>query len=497
MDILNEKQSLPRYRFPTEFSLSVNEKHFSNSKESVKFFNEIIMPYIRYIDMAYKSINVARKIEIPNQWQTTKTNVRERNEFMFDNDLISDIHFNVGKKKEDKKIVPAHKYVLGTASPVFFAMLYGDFARDDLISIDDCDSESFLELLRFLYYDQVNLTDLNILDILYLANKYIVPVLSTECVNYLLENVQTENVLDVLNATVCFGETRLEKHCWSILSRRTSEILMSESFLEIDEQLLINILQKNCLNVLEIDVFHAVKLWAEKECCRQVLESTTENCRAVLSDVMNLIRFPVMTAKEFAVGPAQSDLLPLEDIKSIFIYLNSGLIMNNLKYPLSPRAFKSHICSRYVKPMKNYLWRYDEKDVDAIRFKVDQEMFLSGIGLYGSPCGGEYMVQVTIGIDNETVYKNSAVFMCPPDPEFNSIDKPLIHDIMFTDSVRIKENIFYDIFVLLDGPPSFAGDDGKQEVVNEGVTFVFENSSGSSNGTSFDEGQIPTLLFYF
>ena len=33
-------QSLPRYQFPAGFLLSVNEKHFSNSKESVKFLRE-------------------------------------------------------------------------------------------------------------------------------------------------------------------------------------------------------------------------------------------------------------------------------------------------------------------------------------------------------------------------------------------------------------------------------------------------------------------------
>ena len=39
-------QSLPRYSFPDGFSLSVNEKHFSNTKESVKFLEEIIIPYV-------------------------------------------------------------------------------------------------------------------------------------------------------------------------------------------------------------------------------------------------------------------------------------------------------------------------------------------------------------------------------------------------------------------------------------------------------------------
>ena len=39
-------QSLPRYQFPKNFSLSVNQKHYSNEKESLKLFDEIILPYI-------------------------------------------------------------------------------------------------------------------------------------------------------------------------------------------------------------------------------------------------------------------------------------------------------------------------------------------------------------------------------------------------------------------------------------------------------------------
>ena len=39
-------QSLSRYKFPDEFSLSVNEKHFSNTKESIKLLKEIIVPYV-------------------------------------------------------------------------------------------------------------------------------------------------------------------------------------------------------------------------------------------------------------------------------------------------------------------------------------------------------------------------------------------------------------------------------------------------------------------
>ena len=42
-------QSLPRFQFSNSFSLSVNEKHYSNTQEFLKFFNEIIILYIKEV----------------------------------------------------------------------------------------------------------------------------------------------------------------------------------------------------------------------------------------------------------------------------------------------------------------------------------------------------------------------------------------------------------------------------------------------------------------
>ena len=39
-------QSIRRVVFPEGFSRSVNPKHFSNIEESLKFLNEIIIPYV-------------------------------------------------------------------------------------------------------------------------------------------------------------------------------------------------------------------------------------------------------------------------------------------------------------------------------------------------------------------------------------------------------------------------------------------------------------------
>ena len=39
-------QSLPKVKFLDDFSLSVNESHYSNEDEALKFTEEIILPYI-------------------------------------------------------------------------------------------------------------------------------------------------------------------------------------------------------------------------------------------------------------------------------------------------------------------------------------------------------------------------------------------------------------------------------------------------------------------
>ena len=39
-------KSLPRVEFPDSFTLSVNEKHYSNEQESLKLLDEVIIPYV-------------------------------------------------------------------------------------------------------------------------------------------------------------------------------------------------------------------------------------------------------------------------------------------------------------------------------------------------------------------------------------------------------------------------------------------------------------------
>ena len=78
------------------------------------------------------------------EWQLGKT-LAECNGYMLDNEIDCDVTFRVGDTQE---VVRAHKYMLGSRSSVFYAMLYGALAERGEIHIPDMEPHTFNCLLR-------------------------------------------------------------------------------------------------------------------------------------------------------------------------------------------------------------------------------------------------------------------------------------------------------------------------------------------------------------
>ena len=79
---------------------------------------------------------------------------------MFNNDLFSEfVARRPNGESESKQMIPAHKFVLSISSPVFKAMFYGELVETrGSIELPDCEYDSLLELLRYIYSDEVNLS---------------------------------------------------------------------------------------------------------------------------------------------------------------------------------------------------------------------------------------------------------------------------------------------------------------------------------------------------
>src|SRR6218665_3626307 len=89
-------------------------------------------------------------------WQSEKTLV-ECMRYMLDNEIATDVCFEVGPEDGPTVEIRAHKFMLISRCPVFEAMMSTEMAetkdeKEAKIRIVDIDEEVFKQLLRFLFY---------------------------------------------------------------------------------------------------------------------------------------------------------------------------------------------------------------------------------------------------------------------------------------------------------------------------------------------------------
>ncbi|KAK7793673.1 hypothetical protein R5R35_013153 [Gryllus longicercus] len=428
-------------------------------------------------------------------WQATKTTVKERFAFMFNNEILSDVHFIVGRDTQQQRI-PAHKFVLSVGSAVFDAMFNGTLAtQSEEIELPDVEPAAFLALLRFLYSDEVQIGPETVMTTLYTAKKYAVPALEKHCVDFLKSNLSSDNAFMLLTQARLFDEPQLATLCLEMIDKNTQEALNADGFTDIDIDTLTAVLERDTLRIREAKLFQAVVRWSEADCLRQQLPLTIENKRVVLGRALSLIRFPLMSVEEFAVGAAQSGLLTDREVVSLFLYftVNPKPVVGFLDSPRCCMTGKERTVNRFQQIESR--WGYSGT-CDRIRFTADRRIFVVGFGLYGSIHGpSEYDVhlQVIHTASGKVCGSNNTTFSCD--------GSSYTFRVMFKEPVEILPNTSYTASVTLKGPDSHYGTKGLQKFVLDcpsggKVTFQFSYAAGNNNGTSVEDGQIPEIIFY-
>ena len=263
---------------------------------------------------------------------------KERCKLMLNNEILSDVKFVVqasqnpvqngeSDSKRSKIVIPAHKFLLSICSPVFFAMFCGEMAETkEHIDLPDCEYEGMFELLRYIYTDEVCLNGDNVMQVLYLAEKYMIPGLTSECTAYLGKNLDLSNVLCVFKHAQQYDNKDLWLHCWDLIDKETDEALKSSEFMSMERSFLNQLVERNTLSVREVELFKAFDCWAKEECKRQNLEVDGSVKRQVLGEeIVKSIRFPVMKQSEFVDVVLDSKILAEEETSNIMKYFNSTL----------------------------------------------------------------------------------------------------------------------------------------------------------------------------
>ncbi|XP_072524859.1 BTB/POZ domain-containing protein 2 [Salminus brasiliensis] len=429
-------------------------------------------------------------------WQATKSTVKERFAFLFNNEVLSDVHFLVGKGLGVQRI-PAHRFVLAVGSAVFDAMFNGGMATTSTeIELPDVEPAAFLALLKFLYSDEVQIGPETVMTTLYTAKKYAVPALEAHCVEFLKKNLRADNAFMLLTQARLFDEPQLASLCLENIDKNTGDALAAEGFTDIDLDTLVAVLERDTLGVREVRLFGAAVRWAEAEAHRQQLQPTPENKRRVLGKALTLIRFPLMTIEEFAAGPAQSGILTDREVVSLFLHFTVNP-KPRVEFIDRPRCcLRGKECSITRFGQVESRWGYSGTS-DRIRFTVNRRIFVVGFGLYGSIHGPtDYQVNIQI------IHTDSNTILGQNDTGFSCDGSANTFRVMFKEPVEILPNVNYTACATLKGPDSHYGTKGMRKVTHESsgsgtkTCFTFCYAAGNNNGTSVEDGQIPEVIFY-
>ena len=432
-----------------------------------------------------------------DNWQTKLPTLVERTAFIFNSKILSDVKFvvpvSIGES-ESKKVIPAHKFVLAIGSPVFFAMFYGRIAEtQDSIEPPDCEYESLLELFRFLYTDQVNLSGSNVMKVLYLANKYLVPSLVKKCKEYLRDNLIASNVFCILPNARKFEDKDLEDRCWKVIEEQTEEAITSDEFVTVERSVVESVVKREVLNVTEVKLFKAVDRWATKECERQGMISHGETKRRILGeDIVKGIRFPLIPQKDFASAVFDSRILNYEELGNMIKYYN-GVSTTPLPFLQASRIDSTmHRCYRFQRfSSPGECWVYTG-NTDCIILTVKKPVKLYGVQHFGSD-SGEYTVTTDIvdPVDNTSLVSQTGNYTS----EKSDTHAYYGYDVLFDRPVILKADKEYKVKSLIKGPNSWYSEDGQTSVECQGVQFTFSSTGDSSNGTNKSRGQFPGILF--
>ena len=183
----------------------------------------------------------------------------------------ADSYTDISFKLPDGGTVPAHRLILAIASPFFEAQFYGLLASDHngTVEIKDVDSNAFKRLLDFIYNSGPMDWDMDSIEywnLLHAAHMYLVPGLIDHCNDRLAEFMTSledndELIAHVNRASQLYIYEDIARAGVMAIKDKLQEIMNSESWLTLQENVVMDLVEDVNLKVTEGELFTGMVRW--------------------------------------------------------------------------------------------------------------------------------------------------------------------------------------------------------------------------------------------
>ena len=147
---------------------------------------------------------------------------------------LYDCTFHVGPTDTMKEFHGV-KALLANMSDVFKAQLYGKFQeasqhRDNPILLPNCNPNAFACILRASCGLDPNITESNVIDLIIESKYYNIAMLVNECCKWMQQNINSNNVLRILNEAYLRGLIQIKNNIVMAKEKMISDLISVESF---------------------------------------------------------------------------------------------------------------------------------------------------------------------------------------------------------------------------------------------------------------------------
>jgi len=457
-------------------------------------------------------------------WQSSVKTLKSKIAYAHSNQMLVDVGFLVGPTET---FIPANKTILSLQSPVLEAMFSGrwrssdekDFSNGEgdgtdtkvlQIKIPDIQPITFRSFLKFLYTEELETTSSNVSHLLYTSKKYQVEDLTEACFRFVRENICVTNCLWLLEDAIKICDPILEQIATDFVCRNAFEVVTSENFLQLDQTLLANLLERQDFSMDEVLLFKNIWRWAKNECARKSMEPNNENCRQVLGRAFTSIRFLQMNAEDFATNVANLKVLSPEEEIEILRYLTlpknlrqtpeTGLMLSLTQWPRK-KTKETYIVTRIQKsePRKAWATRSPNSSYNHC-VSINRPAALISCGFFGPLdrlkntvlAETSYTVCLSLkNLDCDFTYASvtKTVVLEP------SVQEDIFH-VLFENPVPLTPGAWYTISFTIKGPPTLGGNDQPKYSItidknrNDPVIIKFKDASAFNM-----RNQVPELCF--
>nr|XP_040227972.2 BTB/POZ domain-containing protein 9-like [Anopheles coluzzii]XP_049463613.1 BTB/POZ domain-containing protein 9-like [Anopheles coluzzii] len=179
---------------------------------------------------------------------------------------ISDDYSDVTFVVENERI-SAHRAILAVRCEYFRALLYGGLEESKQSEITlDVSSTAFKHLLRYIYTGSLELKDMEVDDILTLlglVHQYGITAFVKAISDYLYGVLTVENVCTIADEARLLDLKDLMEKCYEFIDENTRSIMKLESFSKLSYDMLSSVIDRNSLNIEEIEIFQAIHKWCK------------------------------------------------------------------------------------------------------------------------------------------------------------------------------------------------------------------------------------------